>query len=424
MAPDSLTLGYCGRISVAVFVCLDMVKTTHEGENHRRSPRLARSTSPRLREEEQVDFASQTCSPGSMEGDTSVDPTSRPNSNFMVPSQQPALTLLASSATEDLGSQLPSSAIATEDQVACIKSTSTCIDKSIASSSSTAFKYIYPLFSAPTRGSLHSSDEPKLARKTRELCSPPVASINPAKMDAAPSATTGPPGNPRGSDGSTGNGRRSGSETRSLRTTTAKMDAAPSATAGPPANPRGRDGPTGNARQSGSETRSLRTISGHKVTLGSGASTASMPGRILDRGTDDPTRNGRRSGSETRSLWTASVHGVILGTKTATASMLSEILGRGTSRSKDNPRGHDRSRLLETVYYITIRESSGKRWSIEGESFRHRARFGRTEISLEQLFSQAEARYEFVLPNVSPCCPHQAITLFRKTCQSPRSHIS
>ena len=250
------------------------MKTTREGENHRRSPRLASSTSPRLREKEQADFASQTCSPGLMEGDTSVDPTERPNSKIMVPSQQPALTLVASSATEDPGSQLPSSTIAPEDQITCTKSTSTSIDKSIASSSSTAFKYVYSHFSAPARGSVHSSDEPALARTTGELCPPPVASINPAKMEAAPSATAGPPGNPRGSDGSTGNGCRSGSETRSLRTTIAKMDDALSATTGPPGNPHGSDGPTGNARKSGSETRSLWTTSVHGVTLSSGASTA------------------------------------------------------------------------------------------------------------------------------------------------------
>ena len=47
-------------------------------------------------------------------------------------------------------------------------------------------------------------------------------------------------------------------------------DAPPSATAGPPGNPRGSDGPTGNGRRSGNETRSLRTASVHGVTLGSG----------------------------------------------------------------------------------------------------------------------------------------------------------
>ena len=98
-----------------MFVCLDIVKTAREGDNLRRSPSLASSASPRFREEELVVFASQTCLPGPMKGDTSVDATERPNSKFMVPSQQPALTLVASAATEDPGRQLPSSAIATEN---------------------------------------------------------------------------------------------------------------------------------------------------------------------------------------------------------------------------------------------------------------------------------------------------------------------
>ena len=157
-APDLLTLGDCGRTSVAVFVCLDTVKTTRESESLRRSPRLASSTSTRLKLEEQVSFASQTCSPGIKKGDTSVDPTERLNSKFMVPSQQPALTLVASPAAEDPGSQLPSFAITSENQVARIKSTSST-DKSIASSSSTAFKYIYNT-SAPAQDSAHFSDEP------------------------------------------------------------------------------------------------------------------------------------------------------------------------------------------------------------------------------------------------------------------------
>ena len=87
---------------------------------------------------------------------------------------------MASAAAEDPGSQLTTSAIASEDQVACIKSTSTSIDKNIASSSSTAFKYIYQHSSdAPARGSMHFSNQPALARTTGELCSPPAASINP-----------------------------------------------------------------------------------------------------------------------------------------------------------------------------------------------------------------------------------------------------
>ena len=83
------------QTSAAAFVCLGMVKSTCEGEKLRvrGGPRLASPTGTRPREEEQV--GSQTCSPGSMEGDTSVDPTERPNSKFMVPPQQPALILVA-----------------------------------------------------------------------------------------------------------------------------------------------------------------------------------------------------------------------------------------------------------------------------------------------------------------------------------------
>ena len=78
-----------------------MVKVTREAKPLRRSPRLTSSASPRLKEEEQVIFVSQTCSPGPMKGETSetVDPTGRPNSKFVVPSQQPALNLVASAAT-------------------------------------------------------------------------------------------------------------------------------------------------------------------------------------------------------------------------------------------------------------------------------------------------------------------------------------
>ena len=103
-----------------------MVKSTREGDNPRRSPRFASSISTRSKEEEQV--ASQICSPEPMKGDTPVDPTERPNSKFMVPFQQPALTLVALVAAEDPGSQLTTSAIAPEDQVVRIKSAGTSID--------------------------------------------------------------------------------------------------------------------------------------------------------------------------------------------------------------------------------------------------------------------------------------------------------
>ena len=153
-----------------------MVKTTREGENLRRSPRLASSASPRLRGEDQAIFASQTCSPGPMKGDTSADPTERPKCRVMVPPEQPALTLVASAATEDYDRQLPSFAIVTENQVACMKSTS--IDRSIACSSSTAFKYIQPHLSAPAQGSVHFS-EPATARTSEELSALSAASTNP-----------------------------------------------------------------------------------------------------------------------------------------------------------------------------------------------------------------------------------------------------
>ena len=106
-----------GKTSVAVFVGLDMVKSTREGENPRRSPRFASSASTKFKEEEQVELASQICSRGPVKGDTSEDPTERPNSKFMVPSQQPALTLVAPAAAEDPRSQLTTSAIASKDQV-------------------------------------------------------------------------------------------------------------------------------------------------------------------------------------------------------------------------------------------------------------------------------------------------------------------
>ena len=80
----------------------------------------------------QADFVSPTCSPEPMKEDTPVDSTERPISKFMVPSQQPALTLVASAPAEDLGSQLTTSAIASEDQVdqaAYIQSTSISTDR-------------------------------------------------------------------------------------------------------------------------------------------------------------------------------------------------------------------------------------------------------------------------------------------------------
>ena len=127
----------------------------------------------------------------------------------MVPSQQPALSLVASAATEDPGRQLTSSAIAVNQQIACMKSTS--IKKSIASLSGTAFKYIKHV-SAPAQEPVPH------ARASEEPSTPSVARTNPLKVEAAPSSSAGPPGNPRGSDGPSRNVHGSGSKTNDLRT--------------------------------------------------------------------------------------------------------------------------------------------------------------------------------------------------------------
>ena len=154
-----------------------------------------------------------------MKGDTSVDPTERPNSKFMVPSQQPALILVASVAAKDSGSQLITSAIAPDDQVVRMKST-TYFDQRITSSPRTIFEYTCLRF-APARRSVYFSDGPAstlgalcpfLARTTDELCSSPAASSNPLKTDAASPTAAVPPGKLRGSEcsGSTGTACASG----------------------------------------------------------------------------------------------------------------------------------------------------------------------------------------------------------------------
>ena len=219
------------------------------------------------------------------------------------------------------------------------------------------------------------------------------------------------------------------------------MDAAPPATAGPPGNPHGSDGPTGNARKSGSETRSLWTTSVHGVTLGSGASTASMSEGILGRGTDCPIGNSRRSGSKTRSLRTASVHGVTRGTTKSTVRMLSEILGRGTSRSEENLRGRDRSRLLETASVLggafgsCTPSSIGNAWGSDGPS---RERASVIEPVLEEprfpsssFYSsrgQIRVRSANLLamlppPNYHPLEQDMSVTLVAHHLISPRSRM-
>ena len=290
----NLTLGDFDRTSVAAFVCLGMVKTTRkEGENLGRSPRLTSSASPRLREEEQVASASQTCSSGPRKGDTpeTVDLTGRPKSKLMVPSQQSALSLVASAGTKDSGRQLPSAAIAVNQQIACMKST--YVNKSIVSLSGTAFKYIKH-FSAPAQEPVPH------ARATEEPSTLSVARTNPLKMEAAPSAAAGSPGNPRGSDGPSRNSRGSGSKTNDLRTVSALGEAI---------GTRGTSASEGNLRGSDS-SRLLGTTSALGEALGSCTSAA-------------------------RALREA------LGSGTSTASSLGEALGSGTLTSKENPRRSD-----------------------------------------------------------------------------------
>ena len=61
--------------------------------------------------------------------------------------------------------------------------------------------------------------------------------------------------------------------------------------------------------------------------------------------------------SGTRGFRTARMNEMTLGTTTAPASMLGEILGPGTSRTEEDLRGCDRSRLLETT--STLGEALG-----------------------------------------------------------------
>ena len=111
-----------------------MVKTTREGEN-RKSSRIANFAGTRSKEEKKI--ASQICSPGAMKGDAPVDPTERPDFKLMIASKQPALTMVVLAAAEDHGKQLHDSVFASENQVACMNSTSST-DRTAFSSSTTS----------------------------------------------------------------------------------------------------------------------------------------------------------------------------------------------------------------------------------------------------------------------------------------------
>ena len=72
---------------------------------------------------------------------------------------------------------------------------------------------------APARDSPLFSNESTFPQTTgKDFALPPIASINPSKTDAAPSAAASPPGNLRGSDGPTGDACESTSGTKGFRT--------------------------------------------------------------------------------------------------------------------------------------------------------------------------------------------------------------
>ena len=202
---------------------------------------------------------------------------------------------------------------------------------------------------APARDSPLISNESTFPQTTgKAFSNPPIASINPSKTDAAQFAAASPPGNPRGSDG-----------------------------------------PTGDACESTSGTRGFRTASKYEATFDT--------------------------------------------------HMLGEIYGPRTLEG--DLRGHDRSRLLDgttagapggalgrvTVSFGNPRETDG---SSERGALAKRSDFEEPGFpSTRFFFSRAETRpvstetrHEFFPSIFSPCCTHQAITLFRKTqCQPPWS---
>ena len=272
-----------------------MVKSTREGEKLRGGPCFASPANTRFREEEQADFVSPTCSPEPMKGDTSVDPTEGSISKSMVPSQQLALTLVASAATEDPGSQLITSAIASKDQGVRIKSAGTSTDKTRVLHFSPVLHpsiYIYiwhlpegPYITCPhlPEGPYITSMNPPSPEHLRS-CALPVANTNPLKTDAALSAAVGPPGKLRGNDCSEliGTacvpGGTHGCSTSPASTLGEKLGPR---TSRPEEDPRGRD-----------RLRLLGTTSTLGEVLGDGT-TAGAPGGALGRCAPTPTGSPR-----------------------------------------------------------------------------------------------------------------------------------
>ena len=309
-----------------------MVKTIREGEN-RRSSRFASSAGT-----------------GSTKEDTPVDPMERPDSKFVIASKQPALTLVALAAAKDHGRQLPDSAFTSENQAACMYPTSST-DRIAISSNATSSCI------APARDSPLFPNEPALPQTTGDdLSPPPVGSTDPRKSDAAPPSAASPPGNPRGSDGPTGDACESTSGTRGFQTAIMY-----DATLG---------------------TRTLGEVRGPRTSeedlLGRDGTTASAPGGALGRvttsfgnprGTDGPSRGGAlaegsafqeprlRGRDRARFLdgTTAGAPGGAPGRDTASfgnprgtdGPSRGGPLAEGSSFDEPHLRGRDRARLLD-----------------------------------------------------------------------------
>ena len=343
-----------------------------------------------------------------MKGDTSVDPTERPNSKLTVPFQQPALIVVASAAAEDSRSQLTciTSAIAPDDQVVCMKSTSP-FDQSITSSPSTIFEYTCLHF-APARRSLYFSDGPArtlgalcpfLARTTVELCSSPelypspAASSNPLKMDAASPIAAVPLGKLRGSEcsGSTGTACTSswalGCSTfpatpreipgprpedlrgrRRSRLFETICCCAPGGALGRATasfgNPRGTDGPSrGAALAEGSAFEEPRLRGRDRARLLDGTTAGAPTGSFGNpRGTDGPSRGGtiaegsafeesRLRGRDRARLLDGTTAGAPTGSfgnpRGTDGPSRGETLAEGSAFEEPRLRGRDRARLLD-----------------------------------------------------------------------------
>ena len=359
----------------------------------------------------------------------------------MVPSQQPALTLGASAAAEASRSQLTciTSAIAPDDQVACMKSTSS-FDQSITSSPSTISERTCLHFAQAPR-SLYFSDGPartlgalcpSLARTTVELCSSPepysspAASSNPLKTTAASPTAAVPLGKLRGSEssGSTGTAcTSSGALGCSIF----------------PATPRKIPGPRPEDLRGRHRSRLFETICCCAPGRALGRATASFGN---PRGTDGPSRGAALAEDLLlRSL--VSADAIVQDCSTALQPVRPlrhlGILGEpmvhqgGGLSPKDLPLRslvsgdaieQDCSTILQPVRPEGHLAVLLRRFGILGEPMVHQ----KGELSPKDLLlrSQDSSRQDFfssrgpiqvrAVKPLSPCCTHEAITLSCETC--------